>query len=283
MALTKPRVMTLAIFTACVGMAMAPGELPVTRSFLSVAAIATGAGAAGALNMWYDAPLDAKMARTAARPLPSGRIGSGEALAFGLALSVVAVGGLAFAGTALSAALLAGAILFYAVVYTMWLKYATAQNIVIGGAAGALPPVIGWAAVTGTAGWQAWLLFLIIFLWTPPHFWALALLRSADYAAVRIPMLPVVAGEAATRRQILAYALVLVLASLAPWAVGLVGPVYGAAAITLGGGFLHRAWKLHRTPLAVSRATAKSLFAYSIFYLYALFAALWIDVSLLGG
>lgn len=272
--------MTLAIFTALVGMAMAPGELSLSRSAVSVGAIAMGAGGAGALNMWYDAPVDALMARTATRPVPAGRIAGGEALGFGLVLSMLAVGCLAFSGSPLSAGLLATAILFYGALYTMWLKHATAQNIVIGGAAGALPPVIGWAAVSGSLDWQAGLLFLIIFLWTPPHFWALALLRRADYSAARIPMLPVVIGEAATRRHVFGYSLALVPASLAPWAFDIAGPWYGVVALALGAEFLHRAWTLRRTSVEVSRAPANALFAYSIFYLYAVFAALWIDASI---
>ena len=250
-ALTKPRVMSLAIFTAFVGMFVAPGEMSLGAAIMSIAAIATGAGSAGALNMWYDAPIDAKMARTSNRPLPAGAVSSAEALAFGLVLAVVSVVALALAANPLAAALLAATILFYSVFYTMWLKYVTPQNIVIGGAAGAFPPVIGWAAVAGSLDWGALLLFGIVFLWTPPHFWALALLKSADYSAARIPMLP----------------------------VGMAGMWYGVLAMALGAELLRRGWRLLKTPIDVSRAPAKALFAFSIVYLYAIFSALLLDAS----
>jgi len=279
LALTKPRVMSLAIFTAFVGMVMAAGELSFGRAVISIAAIAIGAGSAGALNMWYDAPIDAKMARTSKRPIPGGSVSSAEALTFGLVLATVSVAALALAANLLSAGLLAATIIYYSVFYTMWLKYVTPQNIVIGGAAGALPPVIGWAAVSGSLDWEAWVLFGIIFLWTPPHFWALALLKSADYAAARIPMLPVVAGEAATKRQILAYITVLVPAGAAPWLFGMAGAWYGVFALALGAELLRRGWRLLRTPIDVSRAPAMGLFFYSIIYLYAIFAALLLDAA----
>jgi heme o synthase len=278
--LTKPRVMALAVFTALVGMAIAPEDITLGQAVVSIAAIAMGAGAAGALNMWYDAPIDALMARTSVRPIPSGHVTAHEALAFGLALAVVSIGVLALSANVLAAALLAATILFYSVAYTMWLKYATPQNIVIGGAAGALPPVIGWTAVTGTLDWRAGVLFLIVFLWTPPHFWALALLKSADYAAARIPMLPNVAGEVVTRRHIFAYAVLLAPVGAAPWALGMAGVGYGVLAVSLGAELLRRAWMVLRTPVATSRAPAKALFAFSILYLYAIFAALLIDAAI---
>ena len=278
-ALTKPRVMALAVFTALVGLAIAPGEISPGMALVSIAAIALGAGAAGALNMWYDAPIDALMARTAARPIPAGRVTAHEALAFGLVLAVASVGVLAFSATLVAAALLAATLLFYSVVYTMWLKYATPQNFVIGGAAGALPPVIGWTAVTGSLDWQAGVLFLIVFLWTPPHFWALALLKSADYAAARIPMLPNVAGEVVTRRHIFAYAVLLAPVGVAPWALGMAGAGYGLLAVALGAELVRRAWNVLWVPVATSRAPARALFAFSIVYLYALFVALLADAA----
>jgi heme o synthase len=278
--LTKPRVMALAVFTAFVGMVIAPGELSVGQGLVSIAAIALGAGAAGALNMWYDAPIDALMARTSTRPIPAGIVTTNEALAFGLTLAVVSVGLLALSANLLAAAILAGTILFYSAAYTMWLKYATSQNIVIGGAAGALPPVIGWAAVTGSIDWQAGLLFLIVFLWTPPHFWALALLKSADYAAARIPMLPNVAGEVVTRRHIFAYAVLLAPIGVAPWAMGMAGVGYGVLAVVLGVELVRRAWAVLRTPVTTSRAPARALFAFSILYLYAIFTALLLDAAI---
>src|SRR5277367_1954798 len=219
-ALMKPRVMALAVFTALVGMAIAPAHLDALLGFVAILAIAAGAGAAGVLNMWYDADIDAVMSRTAKRPIPRGKISRGEALAFGLVLGCGAVAVLAFALNVKAAALLAFAILFYVVVYTVWLKRRTPQNIVIGGAAGALPPTIGWAAVTGQVGLEPLILFLIIFLWTPPHFWALSLNCSDEYASAGVPMLPVVAGRTATTRQILIYSVLLVPISLVPWALG---------------------------------------------------------------
>ena len=271
--------MALAVFTALVGMAIAPGEISPGMALVSIAAIALGAGAAGALNMWYDAPIDALMARTAARPIPAGSVTDHEALAFGLILAVVSVGVLGFSATVLSAVILAVTIIFYCVVYTMWLKYATPQNIVIGGAAGALPPVIGWTAVTGSLDWQAGVPFLIVFLWTPPHFWALALLKSADYAAARIPMLPNVAGEATTRQHIFAYAMLLAPVGVAPWALGMAGAGYGLLAFALGAELVRRAWTVLRVPVSTSRAPARALFAFSILYLYAIFAALLVDAA----
>jgi protoheme IX farnesyltransferase len=277
-ALTKPRVMMLAVFTALVGLSSAPVRLDPLATLAAVLAIAAGAGAAGALNMWYDADIDAVMSRTAMRPIPRGKISRFEALVFGLVLGGLAVAVLALAANLIAAALLAGTILFYVVVYTAWLKRSTRQNIVIGGAAGALPPVIGWAAATGDIGLQPLILFLIIFLWTPPHFWALALNRCDDYARAGVPMLPVVAGRAATTWQILIYSLLLVPASELPWGLGFAGPIYGAIAAICGVLFLGLAFRLSRSDEADRRA-ARRLFVFSIVYLFALFAALMIDRS----
>src|SRR3954452_8409764 len=275
-ALTKPRVMMLAVFTALVGLSSAPVRLDPLTTLAAVLAIAAGAGAAGALNMWYDADIDAAMTRTAMRPIPRGKISRFEALVFGLVLGGLAVALLALATNLAAAALLACTITFYIVVYTAWLKRATRQNIVIGGAAGALPPVIGWAVATGDIGLEPLALFLIIFLWTPPHFWALALNRTDDYARAGVPMLPVVAGKAATTRQILIYSGLLVLASELPWVLGFAGTVYGAIAAICGALFLLLAGLLNRSPGADRRA-AQRLFVFSIFYLFVLFAALLID------
>jgi protoheme IX farnesyltransferase len=273
-ALMKPRVMVLAVFTAVVGLSGAPGRLDPLTILVAVLAIAAGAGAAGALNMWYDADIDAIMSRTAMRPIPRGKVSRFEALILGLVLGGFAVVVLALATNLTAAALLACAILFYVVVYTAWLKRSTQQNIVIGGAAGALPPVVGWAAATGDVGLQPLTLFLIIFLWTPPHFWALALNRSDDYARAGVPMLPVVAGRAATTRQILIYSGLLVLASELPWALGFASTVYGAIAAICGALFLILAFQLNRS---IGVRTAHRLFVFSISYLFVLFAALLID------
>jgi heme o synthase len=274
--LTKPRVMALAVFTALVGLMIAPTRLDALLGFIAILAIAAGAGAAGALNMWYDADIDAMMARTAMRPIPRGTVSKGEALVFGLVLAAIAVVVLALATNLTAAALLACTILFYVVVYTAWLKRFTRQNIVIGGAAGALPPVIGWAAATGEISLEPLTLFLIIFLWTPPHFWALALNRSDDYARAGVPMLPVVAGRGATARQILIYSGLLVLASELPWVLGFAGTVYGAIAAICGTLFLLLALQLTRS-IGADRRTAHRLFVFSISYLFVLFAALLID------
>jgi heme o synthase len=274
--LTKPRVMMLAVFTALVGLSSAPARLGPLATLAAVLAIAAGAGAAGALNMWYDADIDAVMSRTAMRPIPRGKISRFEALVFGLVLSGFAVTVLALATNLTAAALLACTILFYIVVYTAWLKRATRQNIVIGGAAGALPPVIGWAAAIGEIGPEPLALFLIIFLWTPPHFWALALNRTDDYARAGVPMLPVVAGRAATTRQILIYSGLLALASELPWMLGFAGTLYGAIAAICGALFLLLAAQLNRSTGA-DRRPAQRLFLFSVFYLFALFAALLID------
>jgi heme o synthase len=275
-ALTKPRVMMLAVFTALVGLSSAPVRLDPLITLAAVLAIAAGAGAAGVLNMWYDADIDAVMSRTAMRPIPRGRISRFEALIFGLVLGGLAVAVLALATNLTAAALLACTILFYIVVYTAWLKRATPQNIVIGGAAGALPPVIGWAAATGDVGLEPLALFLIIFLWTPPHFWALALNRTDDYARAGVPMLPVVAGRAATTRHILIYSGLLVLASELPWVLGFTGTVYGAITAIGGTFFLLLAFQLSRR-IGTDRRPAHRLFAFSIFYLFMLFAAFLIN------
>jgi heme o synthase len=236
--------------------------------------IAIGAGAAGALNMWYDADIDAVMARTADRPVPAGRVQPGEALAFGMMLAVGSVALLGLMIGWLAAGLLAFTIFFYAVVYTMWLKRWTPQNIVIGGAAGAFPPMIGWAAATGGIGVESILLFLIVFFWTPPHFWALGLLRVDEYARAGVPMLPVVAGAAETRRQILLYSIVLLPVGASPWLFGYAGLLAGLTAIAAGALMVAFSWQLHRTP---GERAAKRLFAFSIIYLFVLFAALLIE------
>ncbi|SDN13084.1 heme o synthase [Afipia sp. GAS231] len=274
--LTKPRVMMLAVFTALVGMSCAPGRLDPVMTVVAVLAIAAGAGAAGVLNMWYDADIDAVMSRTAMRPIPRGKISRFEALVFGLVLAGFAVVGLALATNLTAAGLLAGTILFYIVVYTAWLKRATPQNIVIGGAAGALPPVIGWAAATGNVGLESLTLFLIIFLWTPPHFWALALNRTDDYARAGVPMLPVVAGRTAATRQIRIYSGLLALAAELPWVLGFAGTVYGAIVAICGALFLLFALQLNRS-VEADRRPAHRLFVFSIVYLFVLFAALLID------
>ncbi|EKF19874.1 heme o synthase [Nitratireductor pacificus] len=274
-ALLKPRVMSLVVFTAFVGMAMAPGVPNPLLAMIAIAAIAVGAGASGALNMWYDADIDAVMGRTKSRPVPAGLVTPGEALAFGLVLSALSVVTLGLLANLVAGALLAFTIFFYAVVYTIWLKRSTPQNIVIGGAAGALPPVVGWAAVTGTVSIESLILFLIIFLWTPPHFWALALFKSADYERAGIPMLPNVAGHAATKTQIFVYAVLLALSGLLPVWAGFAGLAYGAVATVLGAGFLWYAWRVLRMPEGdQAMKPAKSLFAYSLLYLFVLFTAL---------
>ncbi|OSJ25706.1 heme o synthase [Bradyrhizobium japonicum] len=275
-ALTKPRVMMLAVFTALVGLSSAPVRLDPLTTLAAVLAIAAGAGAAGVLNMWYDADIDAVMSRTAMRPIPLGKISRFAALVLGLLLGGFSVVALALATNLVAAALLAGAILFYVVVYTAWLKRSTRQNIVIGGAAGALPPVIGWAAATGDIGLEPLALFLIIFLWTPPHFWALALNRTEDYAGAGVPMLPVVAGRSVTTRQILIYSGLLALGSELPWALGFAGVIYGVTVAICGALFLMLAFLLDRS-IGPDRRPAHRLFVFSIFYLFALFAAFLVD------
>jgi heme o synthase len=276
LALMKPRVMSLVVFTALTGMAIAPGALHPLIGFTALLCIAVGAGAAGALNMWYDADIDARMTRTARRPIPAGKVQPGEALAFGLTLAGFAVVVLGLLVNALAAALLAFTIFFYVAVYSVWLKRSTTQNIVIGGAAGALPPVIGWAAATGSLSLEPVLLFLIIFFWTPPHFWALSLYRTEDYARAGIPMLPVVKGDAATRQQILRYTLVLVPLGLAPWLLGYAGLFYGLTALVTGALMLVLAWQVFCERRPVERASRR-LFAFSILYLFLLFAVLLVE------
>ena len=273
--LMKPRVMSLSIFTALVGLVVAPGTMHPVLAFTALLCIAVGAGAAAALNMWYDADIDAVMTRTARRPVPEGRVSAEEARTFGLILACGAVLVLGILVSWLGAGLLAFTIFFYVVVYTMWLKRLTPQNIVIGGAAGALPLVIGWAAATGGVGVEPLILFLIIFLWTPAHFWALALNRSADYARAGVPMLPVVAGAAETRKQILVYSLLLTPSAILPWVLGLAGAAYAAAAAVMGIMFLYLAWRVFRLEgEAESIGAARRLFGYSIVYLFTLFAVL---------
>ena len=276
-ALLKPRVMSLVIFTAFVGMVIAPGVHDPVLLIASLIAIGVGAGASGALNMWYDADIDRLMSRTVSRPIPAGRVVREEAAALGLVLSLFSVLALGLASNYLAAGLLAFTIFFYAVVYTMWLKRSTAQNIVIGGAAGALPPVIGWAAVTGQVPLAAWSLFLIIFLWTPPHFWALALCRSADYVRARVPMMPNVKGERSTRRQILAYSLLLAASTALPPILGVGGEVYAAVALICGIVFIAFAWRLLVASQAELGARAMRLFTVSLIYLFLLFAALLVE------
>jgi len=275
-ALMKPRVMSLVVFTALVGLAVAPGSLHPVAAFTALLCIAVGAGAAGALNMWYDADVDALMTRTARRPVPMGRVLPGEALAFGLTLGSFAVVVLGLLVNWVAAALLAFTIFFYIVIYTIWLKRSTPQNIVIGGAAGAFPPMIGWTAVTGSLSLEPALLFLIIFFWTPPHFWALALYRTEDYARARIPMLPVVSGDASTRRQIMLYTLVLVPLGVAPWAFGYTGALYGVTALVTGAIMVILGWQVLRESRPAERAS-RNLFAFSILYLFLLFAVLLVE------
>jgi heme o synthase len=271
--LMKPRVMVLAVFTAVVGLMIAPGQLDPLLGSVAILAIAAGAGAAGVLNMWYDADIDALMTRTATRPIPRNKVSRREALAFGLMLGTSAVTLLALVLNVTAATLLAAAILFYIVVYTVWLKRSTPQNIVIGGAAGALPPVIGWAAATGKIALEPFILFLIIFLWTPPHFWALSVNRADEYARAGIPMLPVVAGRIATTRQILIYSILLAPISMLPCALGFAGLLFGTAAVTGGAILVALAFQLHGSK-GTDRRAAQRLFAFSILYLFVLFAAL---------
>jgi protoheme IX farnesyltransferase len=278
--LMKPRVMSLAVFTAFVGLVIAPVHLHPVIGLTALICIAVGAGAAGALNMWFDADIDARMSRTAARPIPAGRLLPGEALAFGITLAVGAVVVLGLLVNVVAAALLALSIGFYVFVYTMWLKRRTPQNIVIGGAAGALPPMIGWAAATGSISVEPILLFLIIFCWTPPHFWALSLFRAEDYARAGVPMLPVVAGEAETRRQILLYALVLAPLGAAPWFFGYAGLLYGVVAIVAGAAIVALALRLRAE--RQGHVASKRMFAFSILYLFLLFAMLLVDWASAG-
>ena len=280
-ALMKPRVMSLVIFTALVGMVASPGSVHPVLGAIALLCIAVGAGASGALNMWYDADIDAQMQRTAARPIPRGRVTADEALLFGTILSVFSVLTLGLLVSWVAGALLALTIGFYIFVYTMWLKRRTPQNIVIGGAAGAFPPMVGWAAVSGDVTVDSVLLFLIIFMWTPPHFWALALYRCRDYERVGVPMLPVVAGADETRKQILIYSALLVPLAVAPFFTGLGGIAYLASSTLLGAAFIYQAVRVFRVREGkVADKQAKRLFVFSIFYLFALFAVLLIEHGL---
>jgi protoheme IX farnesyltransferase len=277
-ALMKPRVMFLVVFTALVGLVAAPGHMHPVLAVAALLCIAVGAGAAGALNMWYDADIDARMARTSARPIPRGKITPDEARAFGTVLAIGSVICLGLMLNWVAAALLALTIAFYVFVYTMWLKRWTPQNIVIGGAAGAVPPMIGWAAATGTVSLESFVLFLIIFMWTPPHFWALALLRVRDYERAGVPMMPVVKGEDETRRQILIYSLILAPLGCVPAIVGLGGGLYTVAAGFLGAFFVMFAYACYSERVgADAERAAKNLFAYSVLYLFLLFAVLLVE------
>jgi len=278
-ALLKPRVMALVVFTAVVGLVAAPVSTNPFIALIAILSIAVGAGASGALNMWYDADIDAMMSRTATRPVPSGRVQPGEALVFGLVLSALSVMTLGVLVNALAASLLAFTIFFYAVVYTMWLKRSTPQNIVIGGAAGAFPPMIGWAAATGSVSLESVILFAIIFLWTPPHFWALALFKSADYGRAGVPMMPNVAGNASTRRQIFAYSVIIAPVGVLPTLLGYTSLGYGIGAAALGVGFVWYALQVLRmSDDDQVMKPAKALFAYSILYLFAIFAIYLVDI-----
>jgi len=279
--LMKPRVMSLVVFTAFVGLLIAPGQVHPMVGFTALLCIAVGAGAAGALNMWYDADIDARMTRTAARPIPAGRVAPGEALAFGVMLAVGSVVVLGLLVNVIAAALLAVTIAFYVGVYTLWLKRRTPQNIVIGGAAGALPPVIGWVAATGSLAVEPVLLFAIIFFWTPPHFWALSLYRTEDYTRAGIPMLPVVAGARETRRQIVLYTLLLAPLGVAPWLLGYAGLSYGVVALATGAVMIALALRV-RAEEEGTHTASKQLFGFSILYLFLLFAMLLGD-HLAGG
>ncbi len=282
-ALLKPRVMTLVVFTGLIGLLIAPGHLNPVLAFTAVLCIAVAAGACGAINMWYDRDIDAVMHRTRNRPIPAGRIEPGTALGFGVTLAVGAVIMMGLAVNFTAASVLALSIAFYVFVYTMWLKRRTPQNIVIGGAAGAFPPVIGWAAVTGSVDLMPLMLFAIVFFWTPPHFWSLALFANSDYQRAGVPMLPVVAGAKETRKQIVIYTLLLVPLSLAPWLLGFSGLVYGLSAAALGVGFIVSVWRVatdRQDASGVSQtndAPARMAFKFSILYLFALFAALAVD------
>lgn len=285
-ALLKPRVMTLVVFTGAIGLVLAPGHLNPILGFTAVLCIAVGAGAAGVINMWYDRDIDLIMRRTANRPIPAGRIAADEALSFGIMLAAASVLTMALATNVVAAAVLAGSIAFYIFVYTMWLKRRTVQNIVIGGAAGAFPPVIGWAAVNGDIGLLPILMFFIVFVWTPPHFWSLSLYACGDYQRAGVPMLPVVRGARSTRRHVMVYTVALVVVSLLPWAFGLAGRVYGLSAGVLGVGFLVCAWRVVADGVGADGtsltkdAPARAAFRYSLAYLAVLFSALAIDQCL---
>ena len=279
--LLKPRVMSLVVFTALCGMLVAPGHLNVAVGVISLFAITVGAGASGALNMVYDADIDAIMTRTRKRPIPDGRVAAPEALAFGVTLSILSVMVLCLISNWVAGALLAGTILFYAVVYTMWLKRSTPQNIVIGGAAGALPPMIGYAVTTGSVTWASFVLFAIIFMWTPPHFWALALVKSDEYAKAGIPMMPNVKGADRTRTEILVYTLLLAPLGCLPYTMGLGGPVYGVTALLSGAAMLWFAVQVYRLREGdAAAAAAKNLFGFSILYLMLLYSVLLAEHAL---
>jgi len=280
--LLKPRVMSLVVFSGFAGLMVAPGNLHPVLVAVAVLCIAVGAGASGAINMWYDRDIDAIMQRTRRRPIPAGRVDPQEAVSFGIVLAIGAVTLMALAINWLAAGLLAFTIAFYVLVYTMWLKRRTPQNIVIGGAAGAFPPMIGWAAVTGEISLASIALFLLIFMWTPPHFWALALYRTGDYAKAGVPMLPVVAGARATKAQMLVYTVLLFPLALAPWALGLTGAVYAAAAVILGLLFILAAVRVW---FDSGERAARQMFAFSILYLFLLFTLLIVDRApgLVGG
>ena len=280
-ALTKPRVVSLVVFTGLVGLVAAPGGMDPVLAFASVLCIALGAGGSAALNQWHEAELDGRMKRTAGRPLPAGRMERVTALQFGVGLSVFAVAFLGLVANWLAAAILAISVLYYSVAYTVWLKPRTPQNIVVGGGAGAFPPLIGWVAATGRIDLLPVLLFAIIFFWTPPHFWALSLFMRSDYAAAGIPMLPVVRGERITRHHIGGYTVVLALVAVAPWALGLTGAVYGLSALVLSAGFIALAWPVTWRMNAGDdpMTPEKRLFGYSIVYLFALFGAVALDAT----
>ena len=272
--LMKPRVMSLVIFTSFAGMYLAPVETHLGLALVSLFAIAAGAGASGAINQWYDKDIDRIMLRTRERPIPAGKVDPAEALALGIVVSVLSVLLLCLSANFLAGGLLASTIFFYAVIYTVWLKRSTPQNIVIGGAAGALPPVVGWASVTGTVSVDALILFALIFIWTPPHFWALALVKNEDYKRANIPMLPVTAGKQETLRQIVIYSTALAFISITPYLVGMTSLLYGVVATILGCVFLLLSIRLYKT--AADRE-AWGLFRFSIFYLAALFGSLILD------
>jgi len=282
--LMKPRVMSLVIFTGFAGMYLAPSSGEVTFSVImlgaiSLFAIAAGAGASGAINQWYDRDIDAVMTRTMGRPIPSGRVQSEEALALGLVISVLSVLLLSLSSNLLAGGLLAFTIFFYAVIYSIWLKRRTPQNIVIGGAAGALPPMVGWAAMTGTISLESILLFAIIFIWTPPHFWALALVKNDDYQAANVPMLPVVAGITETKSQIFIYSVILAPLGVAPYLIGMSSLAYGVIAGLFGAAFAYKAWQLKRSD---DLAQAMPLFKFSLYYLTILFLAMIADKFVMG-
>lgn len=277
--LLKPRVMSLVVFTGFVGLVIAPGNLHPVLAIVAILCIAVGSGAAGAINMWYDRDIDAIMERTANRPIPAGRVAPDDALVFGGLLSLFSVALLGLATNWVAGGLLAAAILFYVFVYTMWLKRRTPQNIVIGGAAGAFPPLIGWAAVTGDVAVMPLVLFAIIFFWTPPHFWALALFRSGDYGRAGIPMLPVVAGRRTTKAQMLAYTILLLPLTVTPYFLGATGLIYAAGAALLGVLFIVSAVRVWHEPDAAGDRRAKQMFGFSILYLFLLFALLLADLA----